>query len=69
MRPVACLIVSLLATTILGACSTQGLYEGIRQENVRRQNAPGRDVSPDPAAPSYDAYNKERERVLKESRP
>ncbi|MBS0368808.1 MAG: hypothetical protein JSS57_06365 [Proteobacteria bacterium] len=45
------------------------MYESIRQENARQQGQPGRDTSPDPAGPDFDAYSKERQRLQKESRP
>ncbi len=64
-RLIACAFIAAL----LGACSAQSVYEGVRQGNARRQSEPGRDLGPDPAAPPYDAYDKERQRVLKESRP
>lgn len=62
----------LLPLALLSACGTQGeraVYEGIRQENTRRQGEPGRDVAPDPAGPDFDAYTKERQRLKKESLP
>ena len=46
-----------------------GWYEGLRQENARRQYEPGRDINREPPAPSYDAYEKERQRLQKEARP
>lgn len=52
---------------LLAACANipgqRGFYEGLRQENLRRQNEPGRDISRDPAPPSYEAYEKERQRL------
>ena len=44
-------------------------YEGLRQENARRQYEPGRDINREPPAPSYDAYEQERQRLQKEARP
>jgi outer membrane lipopolysaccharide assembly protein LptE/RlpB len=38
-------------------------YEGLRQENARRQYEPGRDINREPPAPSYDAYEQERQRL------
>ena len=43
-------------------------YEGLRQENARRQYEPGRDINRGPAVLSHDAYEKERQR-LKGSSP
>ncbi|MBS0353322.1 MAG: hypothetical protein JSR83_05400 [Proteobacteria bacterium] len=68
MRTVACL--TFLA--LLSGCGTateRAVYEGIRQENARQQGQPGRDTSPDPSGPDFDAYSKERQRLQKESRP
>lgn len=57
---------------LLAACAStpgdRGFYEGLRQENLRRQYEPGRDISREPAPPSYEAYEKERQR-LKEGQP
>lgn len=68
MRTVA----SLLLVTVLAGCTTAAerlVYEGIRQENARQQGQPGRDTTPDPAGPDFDAYSKERQRLQKEPRP
>lgn len=64
MRLVICLILA----TLLAACSTRGFYEGLREENTRRQYEPGRDIARDPPPPSYDAYEKERQRLKEEPR-
>jgi hypothetical protein len=65
------LLIALLLT--LAACAgvpgERGWYEGLRQENARRQYEPGRDINREPPAPSYDAYEKERQRLQKEARP
>ena len=66
------LIALLILTAQLAACSsTNGdriFYEGLRQENARRQYEPGRDVVRDPPPPSFEAYEKERQRVQEETR-
>ena len=46
----------------------RNLYEGLRMENARRHYEPGRDVDRDPPATSYEAYERERQR-LKEKSP
>lgn len=60
-------IVLIPCVALLAACANtpgeRGFYEGLRQENLRRQNEPGRDISRDPVPPSYEAYEKERQRL------
>ena len=67
----ACISLALLIA--LAGCASapgdRGWYEGLRQENARRQYEPGRDINREPPAPSYDAYEKERQRLQKEARP
>lgn len=66
-----CLSLALLIA-LAGCAGTpgdRGWYEGLRQENARRQYEPGRDINREPPAPSYDAYEKERQRLQKEARP
>ncbi|MBL8452411.1 MAG: hypothetical protein JNK97_06655 [Zoogloea sp.] len=61
---------ALLATlALLAGCASpdRNFYEGIRQENARRQHEPGRDISRDAPPPGYDAYEKERQRLKEES--
>jgi hypothetical protein len=61
-----------LLIALAGCANTPGdrsWYEGLRQENARRQYEPGRDINREPPAPSYDAYEKERQRLQKEARP
>ena len=59
----------LLLAACAGAPGDRAWYEGLRQENVRRQHEPGRDINREPPAPSYDAYEQERQRLQKEARP
>lgn len=67
----ACIAFALLLSLAgcAGAPGDRAWYEGLRQENVRRQYEPGRDINREPPAPSYDAYEKERQRLQKEARP
>lgn len=68
MRLFSCFIV----TTLLAGCGTAGdraLYDGFRQEEARRRYEPGRDISRDAPLPSFNDYEKERQRLQKESRP
>lgn len=62
----------LLALALLAACAnTPGdrtWYESLRQENSRRQYEPGRDIARDPPPPSYEAYERERQRLKEEPR-
>jgi hypothetical protein len=57
---------------LLGGCAgspgDRNLYEGLRMENARRHSEPGRDIDRDSPAPSYEAYERERQR-LKEKSP
>ena len=65
------LVTSLILIAVLAGCSSIGdrsFYEGLRQENSRRQYEPGRDIVRDPPPPSYDAYEKERQRLKEEPR-
>ena len=61
------LLLSLAACA--GAPGDRAWYEGLRQENARRQYEPGRDINRERPAPSYDAYEKERQRLQKAARP
>ncbi len=65
--------ISLALLIALAGCANtpgdRGWYEGLRQENARRQYEPGRDINREPPPPSYDAYEKERQRLQKEARP
>ncbi len=47
-------------------CAWRG---GGREGSSRRQYEPGSDINREPPAPSYDAYEKERQRLQKEARP
>jgi leucyl-tRNA synthetase len=58
-----------LLAACAGAPGDRAWYEGLRQENARRQYEPGRDINREPPAPSYDAYEQERQRLQKEARP
>ncbi|MDD3354545.1 hypothetical protein [Zoogloea sp.] len=61
----------LSALAVLGGCiphrTEHNLYEGLRQEGVRRQHEPGRDLQRDPPPPRHEAYEKERERLQKDT--
>ena len=57
----------LLLAACAGAPGDRAWYEGLRQENARRQYEPGRDINREPPAPSYDAYEQERQRLQKEA--
>ena len=59
----------LLLAACAGAPGDRAWYEGLRQENARRQYEPGRDINREPPAPSYDAYEQERLLLQKEARP
>ena len=59
----------LLLAACAGAPGDRAWYEGLRQENARRQYEPGRDINRERPAPSYDAYEQERQRLQKEARP
>ena len=67
----ACIAFALLLSlaACVGAPGERAWYEGLRQENARRQYEPGRDINREPPAPSYDAYEQERQRLQKEARP
>lgn len=69
MRAGLALILLLTLAACAGVPGDRGWYEGLRQENARRQYEPGRDINREPPAPSYDAYEKERLRLQKEARP
>jgi hypothetical protein len=64
MRLVICLILAF----VLAGCTSRAFYEDLREENARRQYEPGRDIVRDPPPPSYDAYEKERQRLKEEPR-
>lgn len=56
----------LLAVCAMSACSSRGVYEGLRQgEAMRQDRSPG---EPQRTAPDvgYDAYQAERERLQQE---
>jgi len=62
----------LLGLLALAGCSSAGdraLYDSFRLEEARRQFEPGRDLSRDAPLPSFNDYEKERQRLLKENRP
>lgn len=60
LRTLTCL--SLLGI-LVGCAGDRAFYEGLRQDNARRQYEPGRDISREPAPPSFDDYEKERQRL------
>ena len=63
---------ALVLCLLAGCTATPGdraWYDGLRQENARRQYEPGRDVNREPPPPSYDAYEKERQRLINEGTP
>ena len=69
MRAGIAIALLLLLAACAGAPGDRAWYEGLRQENARRQYEPGRDINREPPAPSYDAYEQERQRLQKEARP
>ena len=69
MRAGLATLLLLTQAACAGVPGERGWYEGLRQENARRQYEPGRDINREPPAPSYDAYEKERQRLQKEARP
>ena len=71
MRNAFCIVPIVLLVLVAGCANTPGdraFYEGLRMENARRQYEPGRDINRDPPAQSYEAYEKERQRLKEEPR-
>lgn len=62
-RPLICLTMLALLAGCAGAPGERSWYEGLRMESARRQNEPGRDISRDAPAQSFDAYEQERRRL------
>lgn len=69
MRAGLATLLLLTLAACAGVPGERGWYEGLRQENARRQYEPGRDIHREPPAPGYDAYQQERQRLQKEARP
>lgn len=66
------LICFAMVAIVAGCANTPGdrsWYEGLRMESARRQNEPGRDLSRDSPAPSFDTYEQERRRLKEGSNP
>ena len=63
MRIPASLLLVLLAAGCSSTPGDRAFYEGLRQDNARRQYEPGRDINREPPPPSFDAYEQERRRL------
>lgn len=55
----------LCLSTLLSACASpeRNFYEGLQRDSARRQFEPGRELNPAPPPPSFEDYQKERQRL------